>query len=242
MRSYLIVCALTAGMLLSAVKGGAQTPYALTKTGTAREMAQYDENGKLTGYQVYEVVENVRKGDATIYWMSCYLLNEKHVNDGFTPMRMGVTVENGAATDYAFAGVIFQECVGLITKASSGSSQSSIANSKIRVTGELGTIPSVMKPGSVLPDSEMKVTAIGIPITISCSDRNVLGEETLKTGAGSFKCTKLEETVTIKLLLFTKKIRIVSWYAPGIGEIRNEAYLKTRSKTPDSHTVLCKLR
>jgi hypothetical protein len=44
--------------------------------------------------------------------------------------------------------------------------------------------------------------------------------------------------------MFSKTIRVVSWYAPGIGEVKNQAFLNGNASdtTPDSYSVLYKRR
>ncbi|MCI2082701.1 MAG: hypothetical protein LKK19_00950 [Bacteroidales bacterium] len=220
-----------------------QEPYSLNETGKAREMAVYDGNGELTGYQVYEIVGKSRRNDTTIVEMSCYMLDENHEDKGFTPMKMNISVHEGNTTDYSFAGVIFQQCMGIITKYGSGLSQSGIAKSKITVTGNFGTIPAGMKAGDTLPDGTIKVNVAGIPITIGNYDRNVLGKKNLETPIGTYECMKMEETVSIRMFMVSKKMRIVSWYAPGVGEIRNETFLNGKEAgDPDEYAVLSYLR
>ncbi|MFB0973418.1 MAG: hypothetical protein QMB59_02490, partial [Bacteroidales bacterium] len=169
MKFFTILAAsLIVGSSLAApIATNAQTPFALTKKGTAREMTAYDEHGNMIGYEVYEVENTWKSADSSIYRMSCYMLDKNHSNDGFTPMKMNIYQYDGGVIDYAFAGAIFRQCIGILTGASKGSSQSSLAKSKITVSGALGLIPNDMKAGNSLNDSKFKVNALGIPITIS---------------------------------------------------------------------------
>lgn len=222
----------------------AQTPFALTKRGTAREMTAYDEHGKIIGYEVYEVEDTWKSADSSIYRMNCYMLDDNHANDGFTPMKMNIYQYDGGVIDYAFAGAIFRQCIGILTGASKGSSQNSLAKSKITVSGALGLIPNDMQSGDRLKESEFKVNALGIPITINNIKRTVLGQEKVTTPAGTYTCLKVQEFIKVSVLMFSKTIRVVSWYAPGIGEVKNQAFLNGNASdtTPDSYSVLYKRR
>jgi hypothetical protein len=246
MKFFTILAAsLIVGSSLAApIATNAQTPFALTKKGTAREMTAYDEHGNMIGYEVYEVENTWKSADSSIYRMSCYMLDKNHSNDGFTPMKMNIYQYDGGVIDYAFAGAIFRQCIGILTGASKGSSQSSLAKSKITVSGALGLIPNDMKAGNSLNDSKFKVNALGIPITISNYKRTVLGQEPVTTSAGTYNCLKVQEFIKVSVLMFSKTIRVISWYAPGIGEVKNQAFMNANPSdtTPDSYSVLYKLR
>jgi hypothetical protein len=176
MKIFMILAAslMLGSTLASPMIAVAQTPFALTKRGTAREMAAYDEKGKMIGYEVYEVEDTWKSADSSIYRMSCYMLNAQHASQGFTPMKMNIYQYDGGVIDYAFAGPIFRQCIDILTNASKGSSQSSLAKSKITVSGALGLIPNSMNVGNTLTESKFKVNALGIPIIIRNYSRSVL--------------------------------------------------------------------
>ena len=55
---------------------------------------------------------------------------------------------------------------------------------------------------------------------VSGAERKVLGTERVDTPAGSFDCFVLEETVTTKALMMKEVEKIKSWYAYGVGLVK----------------------
>ena len=220
----------------------ARVPYALTKPGSAREMLAYDKNGKAIGYEVYEVTGIENCSDTVYYDMSCYMLNANHVNDGFSPMKLRLPHYEEGVSDYSFAGAIFRAVIGRLAK--KGSSQNGIAKSKIPVKGSLAMIPDDMNVGDKLKESKMTLWVSGFALEITTFNRSVLAQEPVATNAGTFQCLKVQELVRFKILIFSKTIRMITWYAPGIGEVKSEAYMNSNMNdvTPDSSSILSALR
>ena len=61
---------------------------------------------------------------------------------------------------------------------------------------------------------------------ISGKDRRIVGTETIQTEAGSFDCFILEETMTTKVFLMKEVEKTKSWYAYGIGLVKEITYDK----------------
>lgn len=61
-----------------------------------------------------------------------------------------------------------------------------------------------------------------------CYNRKVIGQETIKTGAGTFNCYIVEETVDVKMAGVNEKSTTKSWYARGIGIVKEETYEKKK--------------
>lgn len=61
-----------------------------------------------------------------------------------------------------------------------------------------------------------------------CYNRKVIGQETIKTGAGTFNCYIVEKTVDVKLAGVSEKSSTKSWYARGIGIVKEETYKKKK--------------
>lgn len=230
------------GCLAMPLATEAQVPYTLTKPGSAREMLAHDKDGNAIGYEVYEVTGIENCGDTVYYDMSCYMLNVNHVNDGFSPMKMRLPHYDESVSDYSFAGAIFRAVINRLAKR--GSSQSSIAKSKIPVKGSLALIPDKMSVGESLKASDMTLWVKGFALNITTFNRSVLSKESVTTQAGTFECLKVQELVKFRILIFSKTIRVVTWYAPGIGEVRSEAYMNgnMNDTTPDSSSILYALR
>ena len=95
----------------------------------------------------------------------------------------------------------------------------------IKMSGEPRGIPRHPQVGK-LPDYEFnfKVKIMGMKVT--GEERKIIGKETIQTEAGLFDCFILEETVTIKAMMMTEVERTKSWYAYGIGLVKEISYDK----------------
>ena len=87
---------------------------------------------------------------------------------------------------------------------------------KTTVTGECRGIPAELSVGMELPDYEIEIKVMFITSKMGCTDRKVIGRESVTTPAGTFDCFVVEETMTAKAMMVKEKTRQVSWYArPG---------------------------
>lgn len=95
----------------------------------------------------------------------------------------------------------------------------------IKTSGEIRGIPRYPKVGK-LPDYEFhsKVSIMGIKVR--GEDRRIVGTERVQTEAGSFDCYILEETITTKAMMMKDIEKIKSWYAYGIGLVKEITYDK----------------
>ena len=93
------------------------------------------------------------------------------------------------------------------------------------MSGEPRGIPRHPQVGK-LPDYEFnfKVKIMGMKVT--GEERKIIGRESIQTEAGLFDCFILEETVTIKAMMMTEVERTKSWYAYGIGLVKEISYDK----------------
>lgn len=99
-----------------------------------------------------------------------------------------------------------------------------------KLSGETRGIPRYPKVGK-LPDYEFhcKVNIIGIKVL--GTDRRIVGKESIQTNAGTFDCFILEETITIKSMMMKDVEKIKSWYAYGIGMVKEISYDKNGKLT-----------
>ena len=114
----------------------------------------------------------------------------------------------------------------------------------IKITGELRGIPRYPKVGD-LPDYEFQFKFSIVSMSASGTDRKITGTEKLQTPAGTFDCFVMEETVTSKAMMVKEVERTISWYAYGIGLVKEETYDKKgrlTSTTLLNHTSNITLR
>ena len=63
-------------------------------------------------------------------------------------------------------------------------------------------------------------------MNVSGEDRRIVGTERIETKAGSFDCFIMEETITTKSMMMKEVEKIKSWYAYGIGLVKEITYDK----------------
>ena len=107
------------------------------------------------------------------------------------------------------------------------------------VTGECRGIPAELSVGMELPDYEIEIKVMFITSKMGCRDRKVIGRESVTTPAGTFDCYVVEETMTAKAMMVNEKTRQVTWYARGIGLVRQQTFDK---KKLTGTTVLTSIR
>lgn len=107
------------------------------------------------------------------------------------------------------------------------------------VSGESRGIPADISEGMELPDYSIEIKVMFITSKMGCKDRKVIGRESVTTPAGTFDCYVIEETITAKAMMVNEKTRQVSWYARGVGLVKQETWDK---KKLTGTTVLTSMR
>lgn len=94
----------------------------------------------------------------------------------------------------------------------------------VSVKGEVRGIPRYPQVGR-LPDYELKVKVLVMSVKIKGKSRKITGVETVRTPAGDYECFVMTEEVSAKMMLMTEKSVIKTWYAYGIGMVKQETYV-----------------
>ena len=99
---------------------------------------------------------------------------------------------------------------------------------QMEITGVPMELPGNMKPGQSLKDAEVTMTIdmvfAKMKTTMKMTDGKCIAIEDVTVPAGTFKCHKVTQTVTTTVMKKNVVTRTVSWYAPGIGSVKNETY------------------
>lgn len=95
----------------------------------------------------------------------------------------------------------------------------------IEISGEVRGIPRYPVIGS-LPDYEFVFKLSFVTMTVKGTERKISGKEQLTTPAGTFDCFIMEETVTTKAMMQKEVEKNVSWYAYGVGLVKENTYDK----------------
>lgn len=95
----------------------------------------------------------------------------------------------------------------------------------IKVSGDIRGIPQYPQVGN-LPDFDCQMKFTFISMKVAGEQRKITGKETIQTPAGTFDCFIMEETITTKVMIHKETERNVSWYAYGIGMVKEATYDK----------------
>jgi len=99
---------------------------------------------------------------------------------------------------------------------------------KMEVSGITMELPNDLKPGQKIKDSKITMTMdLGV-MKMNAEVKMVEGEclavEDVTVPAGTFKSHKITQTVVASVSGMETTTRILSWYAPGLGTVKTEAY------------------
>ena len=94
-----------------------------------------------------------------------------------------------------------------------------------KMSGEARGLPRYPKVGK-LPDYDFHIKVSIISMKVHGENRRIVGKESIQTEAGTFDCFVLEETISTKFMMMKDVERIKSWYAYGIGLVKEITYDK----------------
>ena len=100
-----------------------------------------------------------------------------------------------------------------------------IKSDYLNITGQIRGIPRYPKVGK-LPDYEFHFKMSIMSMKVTGQERSIVGTERIQTEAGSFDCFVMEETITTKAMMMKDVEKIKSWYAYGIGLVKEITYDK----------------
>ncbi len=96
---------------------------------------------------------------------------------------------------------------------------------QIKISGDIKGIPQYPQVGN-LPDFDCQLKFTFINMKVAGEQRKITGKEIIQTPAGTFDCFIMEETITTKVMIHKETERNVSWYAYGIGLVKEATYDK----------------
>lgn len=223
MRNLLLI----ATILFSGMLAKAQDIFFPTKKGTVLEYKVYDKNEKETGMVRYTITDVTSSGDNTDI---TYLLESVDAND--KPIfKEEITISKRGDK-------LFVDMSKFLNKAAF--KQGGEIPGEIEISGNEMEIPSNLKLGDILPDSNvemaLKMGFINLKMSADVSDRKVEAVENVTVEAGSFDSYKLTSTVSAKALGMKTSTSSAEWIAKGVGMVKSESYDKKGNVT--SHTEL----
>lgn len=105
---------------------------------------------------------------------------------------------------------------------------SAYENMEIRVDASELEMPSKLSVGQELGEGSITVEISNSGMRLMTmetiiSDRKVVAEESITTAAGTFKCFKIDQTMTMKAPMKIV-MKSAEWLSPGTGLIKSESY------------------
>ena len=193
----LLFCLLLAGF----IQVHAQTPYCCVTEGAVLTYTDYDAKGKESG-----TTTNIYKEVKVISDMDYDVTMETTVNSGGTETTLNTAME-----------------------VRNGSAMISVGQGNIDLTAtdpELMRIPNKLAVGYKLPLGEMIVDLGGFRVKSTITENEVIDREEITTPAGTFKCYVVKQTSEGRVMGIKSETTIKTWYARGIGVVKQETYSK----------------
>jgi len=194
----------------------AQNTLFAVKKGMILTYKESDAKGKTTGYSVMTIkdVKGSGKNMTITYGMEMLDSNRKPPKDSQGEQTLKIEVKND---------VIYFDMNQFIP------AEIRQQGVKMDVTSDMPMeLPNNLKKGDKLRDANLNMTMdLGIMKTTSAlkmTDGICLAIEDLTVPAGKFKCCKISQTLTTTTMGIKAVTKTVSWYAPGIGTVKQEAY------------------
>ena len=175
--------------------------------GMTLEYVNYDADGARTGSFVLKVaaVEGTLSKGTVTFDQYFYDADGKPLfsdNGGNLPMEVAVGGPDGTVSRMSDVGKVMK-VQDIMSKGDS--------------------VPAGMKVGTVIPDGTIKVRIGKISATIATQNRQVVEQKSITVPAGTFDCFLIKEEQVTRTV-GSKTERIETWYAAGIGCIRQAVY------------------
>lgn len=193
------------------------------KKGSTLEMTSYDAKQKVTG-RSQQTVTDVTNANGTIK----ATFHQQHFDAKNKPVMEG---------DYSL------ECEGNMLRLDmralmgQGEAMRSMENMDLEMEGDKLDMPLSATVGQHLPDGLLTMRAadktsqmVMFSMRTNITDRVVEAKEPLTTPAGTFQCIRTKQVMKMENKAMGIPMRFemesVTWYAPGVGQVRTDSYRK----------------
>ena len=188
----------------------AQQPLCPVKEGVSLVYATKDAKGKAKSYSQQTVTSIEGSGSSLAVTYASEAMDAKKKKSANVPVISYTTrVENGD---------VVIDPKALLNGVSTGSPSDGSAE------GSPMVLPANMKAGDALADCEMKMQIAFLKISAAYTEGACEGEEQITTEAGTFQCKKVKFNCKSSALGIKKDMIIHTWYAPGIGIVKQDIY------------------
>ncbi len=223
MNRFLLFCAGT--LLLGHTATAQSCQLGDLKKGSTLEMTSYDAKNKVTGRSM-QAVTDVANANGNIK----VTFHQQQFDQKNKPVMEG---------DYSL------ECSGNLLRLDmrammgQGESMRSMENLDFEMEGDKLEIPINPTVGQKLPDGLLTMRAadkssqmVMMSSRMNLTNRVAEAKESLTTPAGTFQCIRVKQHMNMENKAMGIPMRFemesVSWYAPGIGQVKTETYRKDK--------------
>lgn len=176
--------------------------------GLTLKYANYDDDYELESYYVMSVLSSEGTlSDGRVVFDQSFFDDDLEPEFRNNSLKMTVTVKNGKS-------VSEMDDLTKLMKV-----QEDICS------GDASSIPTSLKVGMKIPDGHLEIKAGAVTATIITSERTVADYKKITVKAGTFDAYLIKEKQTTKSMVNKEEI-VESWYAKGIGCIKQEVYNK----------------
>jgi hypothetical protein len=171
----------------------------------------YDKKGKVSAVVLHAVKDVSSTGSTDVATMT-QVLKDKN-GEELTTTEYDITCTGGMVS------IDFRSL-------SQSKMLESMGDVDYEITGTNLDLPNDLSVGQSLPDAgvniKMNIGGMNMNMDTDITDRNVIGQETVTTPAGSFDCYIITSTTTFKMGMSKSK----QWIAEGVGVVKTEDYNK----------------
>lgn len=136
-----------------------------------------------------------------------------------------IMVDTGAMLSMEFFGDYIKEEYPDLTDEQMKEVLEEVKSRFAKISGEIRGIPRYPQTGK-LPDYQFQFKFTIMSMKVVGEERSIVGTEKIQTEAGLFDCFIMEETISTKVLMVKETEKIKSWYAYGIGLVKEITYDK----------------
>jgi len=208
-----------------------------TTQGTVLEYASYDNDGNVTDrvLKTVEKVTPVRQGTEVIL-RTDILDKDGNPDTDYAVMRETIIISSDKivklkeGTAEFFREMVMKNAGGQFT-------EEDMNKIDFIIEGDDMVYPVSPKNGEKLKNTSVtmrmefqnaKEKEKSIKLMTMNSSGTIEGKERISTEAGTFECFKISKTVKIKVMMgvVSETERMITWYAPGIGEVMSQEVTK----------------
>ena len=215
-----------------------QAQYFCSTSGTVLHYVNYDEAGQSTWNETATVTNVSKKGSELKAQYVAKIVNNKAKNNtSYTLVNWSYDGTNTVCDEDLMYGVYIASDSDP-AKYNDSYRQALMEDRKFKGSNQF-TLTNSASGGKAMPDRSYQLLVGMLKNEVNISGAAYMGNEEVKTTAGSFQCLKVSYLKRTKVVLKTNTLRVTEWYAKGIGLVKSEAY-DTKGKL-DSRILLVKI-